>query len=105
MCLQQMDFGCATFVGGIVLGGIDGEGLFIFFSQSLREFMWGFSHSHRKVKVFLLFNMVPFVILWFVIYKSLLHSWLTSMKYSLQVKIQRCVIWFKKPHCRVGFCP
>lgn len=31
MCLQQMGFGCATFVGGIVLGGPDGEGLFIFF--------------------------------------------------------------------------
>lgn len=40
----------------IVLGGIDREGLFY---QSPWEFMWSFSHSHRKVKVFRLFKVVP----------------------------------------------
>lgn len=60
----------------IVLGGIDREGLFC---QSPWEFMWSFSHSHRKVKVFRLFKVVPFVILFFVItYKSLFCSWIDA---------------------------
>lgn len=100
MSLQQMGFGLSHICLEIVLGGIDREGLFC---QSPGEFMWSFSSSHRKVKVFRHFKVVPLSICFLLLHIN--HYYVHGLMRDkfLASEVSK-VLGYCKPYFSIGFC-